>query len=229
METTTSEAAAVSADSGELDAAAAQVLGVSPDKLQEYARANGLQVNAPARPELQPGESVTTVPDRFCEQCAQPRGGRRCQVCRALTVRVQEIEEAEEYEPERLPRRGARQAPPERGDYEEIGGEMFLGRPRGASARGRQMTMRSRNRGDEDDERVVHISPNRRQGRGRKRTAEDMLSDMWVMQTINLPCWWAAYAALIGAHKPQTPEELAQLATLADAAYIEMMARQQSG
>lgn len=82
----------------------------TPGELGRFARARGLRVNAPARPELKPGESVTTEPERWCNNCEEPRGGRRCHVCKGLTVANIAIEEAPEYEPAPFIRR----EPPQR-------------------------------------------------------------------------------------------------------------------
>lgn len=68
------------------------------DAVAAVAARRGLQAVEPLRPELAPGESVMTVPDRFCEKCQEPRGGRTCAKCQRPTVpRLKEGEVAEEY------------------------------------------------------------------------------------------------------------------------------------
>lgn len=47
------------------------------------------------RPDLAPGESVTTVPDRWCEACATARGSRTCPICGARTIeRTEDVDVA---------------------------------------------------------------------------------------------------------------------------------------
>jgi hypothetical protein len=89
--------------------------------LEGIAARNGMKVNAPARPDLKPGESITTVPERWCEKCEQPRGGRKCHVCSSICVQRVEIEDAEEYERETLV-------------SERDPGESFFGRRRQSQA-----------------------------------------------------------------------------------------------
>jgi hypothetical protein len=90
LETTGTRRADEAADDGSVEAVAART---------------GLKVVEPLRPELAPGESVMTVPDRFCTKCNEARGGRVCGVCRKPTVaRLAEGEAAEEYTPPELVR-----------------------------------------------------------------------------------------------------------------------------
>lgn len=50
-----------------------------------------LRVNAPMRPDLKPGETVTYAPDRWCEACSQARGTRLCPICGGQTVLKSEL------------------------------------------------------------------------------------------------------------------------------------------
>lgn len=56
------------------------------DEGEQLERHDGYRVVEAMRPDLRPGESVTYVPDRYCEKCQQPRGIKRCSICGSDTV-----------------------------------------------------------------------------------------------------------------------------------------------
>ena len=45
------------------------------------------------RPDLKPGESITYVPDRYCQKCQQPRGIKKCSICGRETVLREDLGE----------------------------------------------------------------------------------------------------------------------------------------
>lgn len=66
----------------------------------------GLRVVEPLRPDLRPGETIMTVPERWCPKCEQARGGKICPKCRTWTEqRLADGELAEEYEKPEFVRR----------------------------------------------------------------------------------------------------------------------------
>lgn len=238
-----------------------------PRELERFARENGMRLNEPARPELEPGESVTTEPDRWCPRCEQPRGGRKCRACKVLTVPNVPIGEAPEYEHPRLLRRREerfeREPEPERFDerfedepddeqeYEDEPISAAMGaapepsrfgrhitparRPerRGAPTMSQQQQRQQQHRrprlrpvGDayEDQE-----TPSRRGrhglGGGRHvRSAEQMLNEQWASGTVDKAVWSTFLASLLQGCR--TEDDVERAAELADAAYIELMARQ---
>lgn len=242
--------------------------------IAEVARQNGYRVNAPARPDLQPGESVTTVPDRWCPNCQQARAGRKCGVCRTICTRRVEIEDAEEYERGALVSvrdpgrsffaRAGDGGSLEREEAEDLDGEELeefeeleeLEEPQRYQARAGAAPQRTRaqpaprnqrtppakgrnvmSRGQGNTQRsrlvrrggqVEHISgrPNLRAVQG---TAEEQLSALWQNGSVNKELWFGALNAAIAAHKPMNADDVAACADIADAAYIEMMLRENAG
>lgn len=54
---------------------------------------DGYRVVEPLRPDLRPGESVTWVPEQYCQRCNQARGTKKCPICGDLTVERSSVAE----------------------------------------------------------------------------------------------------------------------------------------
>lgn len=240
----------------------------TPENLQAFAERAGMRVNEPLRPDLQPGETVTTTPERWCPNCETARAGRKCPVCRALTLaEAPEPEPEEEDDPEEEER--FERMEQTRAELEQRRGGAVAGAHRDTSRwdpprprvqaeptmerstrlqrtppanRGRQerfvMQQRRRQRasaqggyqdGDFDDMgRVVQITRGRGAGRGnRGMPAEQRLANMWVNGQIDLEVWSKLYAATITATGAQNEAEIEYAAQLTDAAYLEIISRQE--
>lgn len=55
----------------------------APSRAHVHVAADGMQSQLvdPLMPELEPGRTITTTPERWCPQCGQARGGTVCAVC----------------------------------------------------------------------------------------------------------------------------------------------------
>jgi hypothetical protein len=64
------------------------------DAGDELERAHdGYRVVEPMRPDLRPGESVTWIPEMYCQKCQQPRGVKKCPICGDATVLREDLGE----------------------------------------------------------------------------------------------------------------------------------------
>lgn len=263
--------------------------------IERIGREQSLRVIPPARPDLKPGETVTSVPERWCEKCEEARPKRRCAICGGFTVRrlppdavpedlgpprptdaeLEELEELPEFEDDagelegdagELEEREERAAPRDDGrrrsgipprprvderalarrvrELEERERELAereraqaRSRTTAGGARGERSGRMSTSRiargrrqvVDYDDE--IQETPSRRDrfnGRRNRRTPEEQLEQQWTDQNVRVDHWVQLYAGILASRPVESREDVEAAAELADAAYIEIMARQQA-